>query len=97
MSLAELFRTYVLLLALLGIEYGASLLRLGPALRPLILLPAFLMAGVMAMRFMELRHESATVLLFTTAGVLWLLILLGLGLADPLTRAIYPAPGAPVY
>ena len=30
--------------------------------------------------------------MFAVSGVLWLLILLGLGVLDPLTRAFYPAP-----
>lgn len=48
------------------------------------------MAGVAAFGFMDLRREGATVWLFAAAAVLWLLILLGLGSLDPLTRTLYP-------
>lgn len=90
MSLSGLLWTYVALLALLALEVAASF-HLGPSLRLLILLPALLMVGIVAMRFMELNREGAVALLFATSGVFWLVILLGLGLADPLSRATYPA------
>ncbi|QGM96783.1 hypothetical protein [Methylocystis parvus] len=92
MSFGGLLTGYFVLLALLGLELGVSFLRLDPSLRLLILLPALAMVWIVATRFMGLRREGPATLLFATSGVVWLVILLGLGLADPLTRAIYPAP-----
>ncbi len=86
----RLLLTWALLLALLAIELGASYLPLGRAARPLILLPALVMVGVVAVAFMDLRRGPLLVRLFAAAGVLWLLILLALGSLDPLTRINYP-------
>jgi cytochrome c oxidase subunit IV len=89
MSFSGLLSTYIALLVLLALEFAASS-HLGPSLRLLILVPALLMVGIVAILFMELNREGAVTLLFATSGVFWLAILLGLGLADPLTRATYP-------
>ncbi|RNJ48963.1 hypothetical protein [Methylocystis hirsuta] len=48
------------------------------------------MVGVAAFGFMDLRQEGAVVWLFAAAAVLWLIILLGLGSLDPMTRTLYP-------
>ncbi|MBU6528351.1 hypothetical protein OGR47_15435 [Methylocystis sp. MJC1] len=61
-------------------------------MRLLLLIPALVMVGVVATNFMELRHEDAPTVLFAASAVLWLSILLGLGLMDPITRVMYPAP-----
>lgn len=92
MSFGKLLAAYVALLTLLAAEFFASFLRLGATARLLLLLPAALMAAVVATRFMELRREGPVPLLFATSGVVWLAILLALGGVDPLTRAMYLAP-----
>lgn len=88
------FRSLVLawglLLVLLTAEFGASLLPLARSARPLILIPAVLMAAIVATVFMEVARGPAIVRLFAVAGLLWLSILLGLGSLDPLTRTGYP-------
>ena len=43
--------------------------------------------------FMDVRRGPALVRFFAIAGLFWLAILLGLGMVDPLTRAVYPAIG----
>ncbi|MFZ3180116.1 MAG: hypothetical protein WA156_07920, partial [Methylocystis silviterrae] len=48
------------------------------------------MVGVAAFGFMDLRRESVVVWLFAAAALLWLIILLGLGALDPMTRTLYP-------
>jgi hypothetical protein len=48
------------------------------------------MVGVAAFGLMDLGREGATVWLFAAAAALWLVILLGLGSLDPLTRTLYP-------
>lgn len=85
----RLWLTLVLLLVLLAIEFGASFLPLDRAARPLVLIPAVLMVGVVGTVFMEVRRGPEIVRLFVTAALLWLTILLGLGSLDPMTRTDY--------
>jgi caa(3)-type oxidase subunit IV len=82
-----------LLLVLLAIEFGASFLPLDRAARPLVLIPAVLMVGVVGTVFMEVRRGPEIVRLFATAALLWLTILLGLGSLDPMTRTDYLVQG----
>ena len=49
----HLLLTLVLLMVLLAIEFGASFLPLDRSARPLVLIPAVLMVGVVGMLFME--------------------------------------------
>lgn len=78
------------LIALLAVELGVSFLPLRPALRPLILLPALPMLGIIVASFMEVGRGPVLARLFAAAGALWLVILLTLGSLDPLTRVSYP-------
>jgi hypothetical protein len=87
--LRELSLTLLLLFILLAAEFGMAFLPLSRSLRPLILIPAVLMAYVVCSVFMEARQGPAIVRLFIVAGLLWLAILLGLGSLDPLTRKDY--------
>lgn len=87
--LRELSLTLLLLFVLLAIEFGMTFLPLARSLRPLILIPAGLMACVVGSVFMEARQGPVIVRLFIVAGLLWLAILLGLGSLDPLTRRDY--------
>jgi cytochrome c oxidase subunit IV len=89
-ELRRLLLIWLLLLALGAIELGASYLPWPRGLRPLVMLPGVIMVGIVAMGFMEVRRGPALVRAFAVAGVLWLLLLLGLGSADPLTRTQYP-------
>lgn len=94
LRLRHLALTLLLLLVLLAIEFGVSFLPLDRAARPLLLLPATLMVGIVGAVFMEVGQGPAIVRLFAVAGLLWLLILLGLGSLDPMTRTDYNAQGA---
>jgi len=78
------------LLALLAVEIGVSFIPFNPTARPLILIPALVMLGVIVSAFMQVGRGPVTVRLFAAAGALWLLILLALGSLDPLTRVAYP-------
>lgn len=80
------------LLVLGGLEFAASFLPLPRAWRPLILVPAALMAMIVGINFMEVRKGPPVVRAFAIAALFWLLILLVLGSADPLTRQIVPVP-----
>ena len=84
--------TYLGLLGLLGAELALSFLPLPHDLRPLLLLPALLMVALVGLQFMQVRSGPSIVRLFAAAGVLWLIVLLGLGSLDPLSRIQYPVP-----
>ena len=64
---------------LLAVELGVSLLPLERSLRPIVLIPAVLMVGVVGSVFMEVRRGPEIVRLFAVASLVWLTILLGLG------------------
>jgi cytochrome c oxidase subunit IV len=88
--LRRLVWTWVGLLVLLAIQFGASFLPLSPLLRPLLLVPAALMLAAVATTFMQIGRGPALVRVFAAAALLWVSILLGLGSLDPLTRTDYP-------
>lgn len=87
--LRHLLLAWVLLMVLLAIELGASSLPLDRSARPLVLVPAVLMVGVVGTIFMEVERGPEIVRLFAAASLLWLGILLGLGSLDPMTRIVY--------
>ncbi|MGH6796092.1 MAG: hypothetical protein ACREDD_02700 [Methylocella sp.] len=92
--LRHLFLAWVLLMVLLAIEFGVSFLPLDRSDRPLILIPAVLMVGIVGTVFMEVGRGPEIVRLFVVAGLLWLSFQLGLGSLDPLTRIDYLVQGA---
>jgi hypothetical protein len=85
------------LLILLGaIEFLASYLPIDRAWRPLIMVPAVMMVLVVAIALMEVRKGPVIVRAFAVAAIFWLLVLLALGSADPLTRTNHYVPEAHV-
>jgi cytochrome c oxidase subunit IV len=85
----RLFFAWVTLLVLLAAEVAASALPLAPSLRPLLLIFAVAMAGVILIFFMEVERGPSVIRLFAVSGWVWLIILLALGSLDPLTRFTY--------
>ncbi len=92
--LRGLLLAWVLLMVLLAVEFGASFLSLGRSARPLVLIPAAVMAAIVGTGFMQVGRGPTIVRLFATAGLLWLTILLGLGSLDAMTRTDYHVEGA---
>ncbi len=90
----RLLLAWVLLMVLLASEFGASFLPLDRAGRPLVLIPAVLMVGVVGTIFMEVGRGPEIIRLFAVAALLWLSILLGLGSLDPMTRIEYQIQAA---
>lgn len=88
-AIVRLVAVASLMFALLAAELAATFAFPGWG-RGGIAIVAATMATVAAFGFMDLRREGATVWLFAAAAVLWLIILLGLGSLDPLTRTLYP-------
>ena len=91
-----MFRIWLLLLVLGGAEFAASYLPLPRGLRPLVILPGVVMVATVAIGFMEVKRGFVLVRAFAVAALFWLLVLLGLGSADPLTRTDYRVPNAQV-
>ena len=81
------------LILLAAIEFGCARIHFDPSHRPLLLLPALGMVALVGIMFMRVRSGVAVVRVFAIAGLFWLTILLGLGLMDALTRAVYPVAG----
>ncbi len=77
---------YLALMVLLGATVGVTFLELGRLQLPASLGIAVVKAGLVALYFMHLRRASGLARLFAGAGTLWLVILLGLTLAEVLTR-----------
>lgn len=86
----RLARAWGALVVLGAAELAASYLPLPRGLRPLLMIPAALMVLVVAVRFMEVRRGPAIVRAFAVAAMFWLIVLLGLGSVDPLTRTDFP-------
>jgi len=74
------------LLALLGLTVTLAYVPLGSFNFATALTIGAAKAIIVAAIFMELRHRSSLTLIFATAGLFWLGILLWLGLMDFLTR-----------
>ena len=86
----RLMNYWLALVALGAIELAGAFIPFGRSYRPLLLLPALGMVALVAFMFMGVRSGPAIVRIFAIAGIFWLTILLGLGMMDPLTRALYP-------
>jgi caa(3)-type oxidase subunit IV len=84
---------WLALLLSAAIEFGASFLSIPAEIRPVLILPAVMMASLVSLGYMRLPTAPDLAKAFAIAGVFWLTILLGLAMTDPLTRAIYPVAG----
>ncbi|MBV9784516.1 MAG: hypothetical protein JO264_11925 [Acidisphaera sp.] len=89
-TLRPLLLVWLALLALLGVELGGAFLRLGHLFGGLLLLPAGAMVALVGLFFMRLRHASGLSRGFALAAMFWLVVLLGLGSMDPMTRTLHP-------
>ena len=79
---------WIALVALLAAEVAASLLHRGH----LTAIIAGAMVAVVLVAAMRLPRGSHLSKLFALAGLVWLLILMGLGSMDPFTRTDVPVP-----
>jgi cytochrome c oxidase subunit 4 len=76
------------LILLLAAELVTALLHVGTLSLPI----GLGMVGVAAAAFMKPQQASPLSRIFAAAGIFWLMVLLGLGTMDPLTRTDDPAP-----
>ncbi len=95
-NFTHLLLAWITLLVLGGIAFGLSFVPMGRSLRPLIMIPSVLMAALVAIVFMEVGRGPVIVRGFAVAAMFWLLLLLGLGSIDPLTRVDYHVQGVQV-
>jgi cytochrome c oxidase subunit IV len=84
----SLAAAYASLLGLTALTVAAAFQDLGGLNLPLALAIAGAKACLVALSFMHLRNESPTVRLWAAAGILWLLILIVLAMADFGTREV---------
>jgi caa(3)-type oxidase subunit IV len=80
---------WLALLCIAVLEIGASFLPIPAGTRPILILPAAIMACLVALGYMRLLTAPVIARGFAVAGMFWLAVLLGLAMTDPLTRTIY--------
>jgi cytochrome c oxidase subunit 4 len=80
---------WLTLLCIAALEIGGSFLPIPAGTRPILALPAAIMAALVAFGYMRLLSAPIIARGFAVAGMFWLAILLGLAMTDPLTRTIY--------
>jgi cytochrome c oxidase subunit IV len=85
----SLLLAWLLLILLGAAQFGVSFLPLGPSVRPAILTFAAAMIVTVALAFMRINTGPTIVRGFAVAGLFWLIVLVGLGGMDPLTRTDY--------
>ena len=86
----QLLLCWIGLILLAAIEFGCSWIQFNPSHRPVLLIPALTMVALVAIMFMRVRSGVEIVRVFAVAGLFWLTIMLGLGMMDAMTRAMYP-------
>jgi cytochrome c oxidase subunit 4 len=80
------YRIFATLLVLTAITVGVAFVDLGPFNTFLALAIALSKAVLVVLFFMHVRYSSRLVVVYVVAGLFWLVLLLGLSLADFLTR-----------
>jgi hypothetical protein len=85
----RLLSGWIALILLWALEFGASFIAMPPPLRPILLVAAAGMLGVVAFVFMHVSRGPIIVRGFAVMAVFWMIVLIGLGSMDPLTRAQY--------
>jgi caa(3)-type oxidase subunit IV len=80
---------WIALILLWGLEFGVSFIDMSPSLRPVLLVVATLMLGFVAFFFMHVGRGPIIVRGFAVMAIFWMIVLIGLGSIDPLTRTQY--------
>lgn len=81
---------FLALLALFGWELGASFVPAGHLYGGFLLVPAGLMALLIGVFFMRVGRAGRLSGFFAIAALFWLLLLLGYGSMDAMTRTNFP-------
>lgn len=85
-SLRVYVGTWVALMLLFATTLGSSFVPLHGFNTTVNVAIAVIKAGLVAIIFMQLRASTALVRLVAAAGIVWLMILIGLSLTDILSR-----------
>lgn len=78
------------LLVLFALELAGAFTGWGHIFGGLLLVPAGIMVVLVGVFFMRVGESGGLAKFFALAAIFWLLILLGLGSIDPMTRTDYP-------
>ena len=89
-ELLKLALTWAFLMALAGGAFVVSGMQMAMPNRPVLLFFSGTMLLIVATVFMRLPSAPVVARGFAVAGVFWLIVLLGFGTADMLTRSWYP-------
>lgn len=81
-SLRANYSVFAALLALLAATIGIAYIDLGSWNLPVALLIASVKAALIVLVFMHVRHSHRVTWVFSSAGLLWLVILLSLTMVD---------------
>ena len=76
--------------ALFALELAGAFTGWGHAFGGLLLVPAAAMVLLVGFFFMRVRQAGRLARFFALAALFWLLVLLGLGSIDPMTRTVFP-------
>lgn len=76
--------------ALYGLELGGAFTGFGHLFGGFLLVPAAIMVLLVGLFFMRVRESGGLAKFFAIAAIFWLLVLLGMGSIDPMTRTDYP-------
>jgi cytochrome c oxidase subunit IV len=85
-SLRVNYAVFVALMALLAATVGLAYLDLGPANLPIAMGIAAVKAALIVLVFMHVRYSHRLTWVFSSAGLLWLLILISLTVVDYRSR-----------
>lgn len=88
------FCIFAALLALTGITTAVAYVDLGFLNTVVALTIAVCKALLVILYFMHVRYSNRLIWLYAAAGFFWLVLLIGLGMSDFLTRNVIPFPGS---
>jgi cytochrome c oxidase subunit 4 len=77
---------WLVLLVLFGLELGGSFAHVGHVYGGFLIVPGGLMVLLIGIFFMHVGRAGRLSSFVALAGLFWLLVLLGLGSLDPMTR-----------
>jgi hypothetical protein len=85
----RLFLGWITLILLWGLEFGITFILMPASLRPVLMIVAAGMVALVAFFFMQVGRGPILIRGFAVMAIFWMIVLIGLGSMDPLTRAQY--------
>lgn len=81
---------YVALALLFGLELAGSQFEIGHVYGGFLIAPGGFMVLLVGLFYMRVRSAGSLAKFFALGAMFWLLVLLGIGSLDPMTRPVYP-------